>query len=55
VSKTKLQALHARTGAKALHRLPEYLKDGGEGGKVAISLMLDSYLADTLANLIRDM
>jgi hypothetical protein len=56
-AKTKLQTLQdaVRTEAMVLHDLTEYLKNGGEGGQVAISLMLDSYLADTLANLIRDM
>ena len=54
-AKTKLLTLQdaARTEAKALDGLVEYLKSGGDRGLVAKTV--DSYLTGTLANLIRDM
>ena|SRR5260370_33915083 len=54
-AKTKLQMLQdvARAEAKALDGLVGYLKSGGDPGQVAKTL--ESYLTDTLANLIRDM
>src|SRR5258707_14017279 len=52
---SKLQMLQdaARTEAKVLDGLVEYLKSGGDCGQVAKTL--ESYLTDTLANLIRDL
>jgi hypothetical protein len=54
---SKLQMLQdaARTEAKVLDGLVESLRSGGECDQVAISLMLDSYLTGTLADLIRDL
>ncbi len=54
-AKTKLQMLQdaARVEQKVLNGIAEYLKSGGDRGKVA--KMLDSHLTGRLADLMQDM